>query len=170
MTSRGPACARSRPGPCSNLNRQPGLTRRIMTRARALLLLLPLAFVMALAGCDAKEREAYDRAYKANRPVGREAGYKAGEERGRSEGRERGAAEARTAAQSGGDWRLYARLALLALAVGLTLGLLIQYSVLLACRRYERVPQFSTVAFVPAMKLSLAYSIFERRRRVMVEV
>lgn len=141
-----------------------------MANARAALCLVSLAFLMALSGCNAKEREAYDNAYKANYPVGYEAGYKEGEERGRKEGRERGAEEARAAAQSGGDWRLYARLALLALAVGLALGLLVQYSVLLACRRYERVPQFSTVAFVPAMKLSLAYSIFERRRRVLVEV
>lgn len=141
------------------------------THTPPLLLLLVALLLLPSAGCRTqKEQEAYDNAYKAAYKAGHEEGRREGERRGNEEGRERGGRAAREAAEKGVAWQLYASLALGALASGLLVGLCAQYGLLAACRRTERLPQFSTVAFVPAMKDSLAYSIFEKRRRLMVEI
>lgn len=141
-----------------------------MFNARTLRPPLFLALLLLLAGCQNKVQEAYDTAYKANYPIGKQAGIKVGEQRGREEGAKKGQEAAREAAERGVAWQLYAALSLGALAGGLGLGLCLQYSILIFSHRSGRVSQFSTVAFVPAMKWSLAYAIFERRRMLMLEV
>lgn len=127
-------------------------------------------FLLVFAGCNDEKKDAYDKAYKANYDRAYQEGLLVGEERGKKEGEERGTAAAYKAAETGLEWRLYLRLALSSLAGGFVVGLFIQYGVLLICRRSERLPQLWTVAFVPAMKQSFSYSIFERRRRSMVEI
>ena len=129
-----------------------------------------LAFLLSLPGCQNPEQEAWQKAYEASYNSAYQAGRQAGYARGKQVGDEKGAAAAKVAARTGGAWQLYTNLALGALVLGTGCGLFAQYVILLACRLSERLPQFSTVAFVPAMKSSLAYSVFEQRRRVMVEV
>jgi hypothetical protein len=141
-----------------------------MVNLRPIMLLLLLVLLAPFTGCNEEERKARKDAYDANYPSGYQQGVAAGEKRGNKEGRERGAVAARAAADSGTAWQLYAVLAILALLCGLGVGLLIQYSVLLACRHFERLPQFSTVAFVPAMKLSFVYSVFDKRRKLKAKV
>lgn len=134
-------------------------------------LTLPLALaLLLLAGCRSEEDETCQKAYKANYEAGYQAGFPGGEERGRKEGEAEGAAAALKAAETGEAWELYRVLASGALASGLLLGLAVQYGILLLCRRTGRLPQFSTVAFVPAMKSTVVYAVFERRRDLMVEV
>lgn len=141
-----------------------------MAKARTVMPPLLLLVLLPLAGCGNEVQEAYKKAYDANYPVGKQAGVKVGEKRGREEGTKKGQAAAREAAERGVAWQLYAFLGLGALSGGLGLGLCLQYSLLLAARRSGRVSQLSNVAFVPAMKWSLAYAVFERRRLLMLEV
>jgi hypothetical protein len=141
-----------------------------MVKARTVMLPLLLLLLLPLAGCRNEVQEAYKKAYEANYPVGKQAGVRAGEKRGRQEGAKKGSDEAREAAGRGVAWQLYIFLALGAMSGGLVLGLGLQYSVLLAARRSGRVSQLSTVAVVPAMKWSLTYEVFERRRLLMLEV
>jgi len=129
-----------------------------------------LALLLPFAGCKSEEDEAYKKAYDANHKAGYQSGYQEGKERGAKQGAEEGAAAAREAMATGQAWKLYWFFALGALVSGLMFGLVIQYSVLLICRRSGRLPQFSTVAFVPAMKSTLVYTLFERRRDVMLEI
>lgn len=133
-------------------------------------LTLLLAFALLLAGCKSEEEELYQRVHKASYKEAYAKAFSEGVARGRKQGAEEGAAAARKAAATGVAWQLYRALALGALATGLMLGLLIQYSLLLICRRTGRLPQFSTVAFVPAMKSTVVYEVFKRRRDVMIEI
>ena len=129
-----------------------------------------LAFLLPLAGCKDEVQEAWRTGYQANYKAGYQAGLETGKPRGKEEGEKRGAAEAREAAETGCAWQLYSTLACVALIFGILVGLFAQYLILLTCRLSGRLPQLSTVAFVPAMKSSLSYSIFEQRRRLMIEV
>ncbi len=129
-----------------------------------------LAFLLSLTGCQNSERATWQKAYEASYSAAYQEGRQAGYARGKQVGDEKGAAAAEMAAGTGGAWQLYTNLALGALTLGTGAGLFAQYVVLLACRASGRLPQFSTVALVPAMKSSLAYSVFEQRRWLMVAV
>ena len=135
-----------------------------------LTLLFALALLLPLTGCESEQERVYREAYDANRKAGYRDGFRQGEERGRKKGDEEGRDMALAAARAGEAWELYRALALGALAAGLTLGLAVQYGLLLVCRRTGRLPQFSAVAFVPAMKSTVVYRVFERRRDLMIEV
>lgn len=141
-----------------------------MVRARRFTLLLMLALLPLFVGCESEEDRIYKQAYDANYAANYPIGFKTGAERGSKQGAEEGAAAAREAATTGQAWQLYWVLALGSLVSGLVLGLSIQYGILLICRFSGRLPQFSTVAFVPAMKSTVVYAIFERRRDVMIEI
>ncbi|HEV7473686.1 MAG TPA: hypothetical protein VGN90_06545 [Pyrinomonadaceae bacterium] len=141
-----------------------------MTCHRKLTLPFIFALLLAFAGCTSEEEEAYKSAYEANRDASYQVGFRDGEDQGRKQGTTDGTSAALEAAATGRAWQLYWVPELAALVFGLSLGLILQYSVLLVCRRSGRLPQFSTVAFVPAMKSTLVYAIFERRRDVMLEI
>ena len=84
-------------------------------------------------------------------------------------GEERGTTEAREAASKGSSWRLFTTLAFGAFACGAVVGFVAQYGILLTCHFEERLPSPVLLAFVPGMKGSLSYSIFERRFRLMLD-
>lgn len=142
-----------------------------MNRCRRITFILSVVMLLPMASCEkSPEDQAFDDAYKANFAAAHQKAFQEGEERGTREGTARGQIEAEVAAANGRDWTLYRIPGAVALSLGLTLGLTIQYTILLLCRRSGRLPQLSTVAFVPAMKSTVAYSIFKRRRDVMLEI
>jgi hypothetical protein len=121
-------------------------------------------------GCDTQERRAWKEGYNENYRAAYQEGWQAGEVKGRADGQERGTAAAEWAARAGSDWRFYSTEALCGFVFGFVVGLLAQYSVLIGCGQSGRLPQFLTVAFVPCMKRSLAYAVFERRRALMMDL
>ena len=131
-------------------------------------LLIMLMISSTLTRCDSLQDE-YNKGRKDGRDAGYIQGWATGETRGTTDGTAAGKAAAYQAAQSGEAWQLYWRLAAAALATGIVIGLGLQYAILLGCRRSGRLDQFQTVTFVPAMKRSLAYSIFENCRKLEVE-
>ena len=132
-------------------------------------ILLLCAFLLLFAGCKDEMKEAWQMGYQANYKAGYQEGLKAGKARGKEEGKKHGVAAASEDAKTGSTWQLYAPLAYGALVPGILLGIFVQYAILFACHLNERLPRPSTFAFVPAMKTSLCYSIFEQRFRLMVE-
>lgn len=141
-----------------------------MVCARRFALPLMLALLVSFVGCESEEDKVYKRAYDASYAANYPIGFQLGAERGNKQGAEEGAAAAREAAGTGQAWELYWSLALGALVSGLMLGLVSQYGILLICRLSGQLPQFSTVAFVPAMKSTVVYAIFKRRRDAMIEI
>jgi hypothetical protein len=141
-----------------------------MVRVSRLTLLLALALLLPFAGCKSEEEKVYQDAYEANRKAGYQDGFQQGEARGTKQGDEEGRAEALAAVETGEAWQLYRALALGALAAGLMFGLAIQYGLMLVCRRTGNLPQFSMVAFIPAMKSTVVYAVFERRRDLIIEI
>ena len=158
-----------------------------------MLLFFAVALLLFI-GCRDQEKEVWEKGYEANYKAGTETGREGGEARGSKIGTEKGAAAAKEAAQNGRTWQLYKTLAIGWLTFGALAGLLAQYIVLLACRLSGRlqelfqalasqeamgrtlrvalgssslsVYQHLTVAFVPAMKNSESYSIFEQLQRL----
>jgi len=141
-----------------------------MKRLRLPLLLLGLVTLVTWSGCDSQADEIFKRAYDASYSSGYLETIQSGRDLGLEEGTQHGDAEARRAAENGVAWQLYWIPVSSLLLTGLALGLMVQYTILLICRRTANLPQFSAVAFVPAMKFTVAYKIFERRRNVMIEI
>jgi predicted RNA-binding Zn-ribbon protein involved in translation (DUF1610 family) len=132
------------------------------------MMLLFLLTLLPMIGCKSRNEEAWQQGYDANRSAAYQEGWRKGSPRGEKEGQERGKAEAEHAAQTGRAWRLYKTPAFLALMFGIIVGLAVQYTVLACCNDAGRVPEMVTVASVPAMKHSLAYSILEGRRKLLI--
>ena len=135
---------------------------------RLTLLLFALG-LLSFVGCQDQEKEVYKKAYDSNYQTGYEDGRRAGEARGTLIGTDKGIAAAKEAAKNGTAWQLYSHLAIGGGILGALVGLLGQYIVLLSCRCSGYLPQLLTVAFVPAMKMSRSYFIFEQRQRLMLE-
>lgn len=130
--------------------------------------LILLLILLPMIGCKSWEEDAWQHGYEANRSAAYQEGWREAAPRGEKEGKERGKAEAEHAAQTGRAWQLYTTPAFLALMFGIIVGLAVQYTVLWCCNDAGRVPEMVTVAFVPAMKHSLAYSILESRRKLLL--
>lgn len=126
--------------------------------------------LFAFAGCrNADERiwkQAYDSQYESAFLSSRHAAKK----RGRAEGEKDGVAAAQRDMQNGHGWPMYATLANWTAFFGFLGGAGGQYLVLLICRRRRRISQFLAVAFVPGMKRSFTYSVFQRRRTYLTEI
>ena len=133
---------------------------------RGIALSLILSLVLICIGCksEATRQAAYEQYYAQ----GHQESFQEGEKSGKEVGSKRGASNALEDATSGESMALYWTLSLVALLSGLGFGLISQYGVMWRCRKTERLPQFSTVLLVPAMKSSLAYSIFTRKRDVKI--
>ena len=123
---------------------------------------LILLLVLICGGCrsESQHQAAYDQYYAA----GYQEAFQEGDKSGKEVGSRRGASNAEEDAANGESMTLYWTLAFVALGSGLGFGLISQYGVMLRCRKSGRLPLFSTVLLVPAMKSSLAYSIFTRDR------
>ena len=132
--------------------------------------MMPLftAFLLPLMGCSSSEEKAWQQGYDANYRAHYQTGLQAGEARDSRIGEERGRAAAQVAAEEGSAWQLYSALVFFPLTCGFIVGLSAQYIILWHCGLSGRLPQLLTMAFVPAMKSSLSYSIFERRQQLMV--
>lgn len=126
--------------------------------------LLPTA-LLALLGCDAASKTAY----RANYDSTYQSALEAGKARGKEAGEKEGISEARESAKTGRAWRLYTNLAIWALLAGCIVGIFIQYAILFVCQSNRRLPGPLTFPFIPAIKRSLSYSIFERQFRLMVD-
>jgi hypothetical protein len=132
--------------------------------------LLFLSVLLAFTSCESEEDKVYKSAYDASYKAHQQISFREGAKRGYTEGRKAGLAAAIEAADNGQAWELYLSLALGALLSSLMLGLVLQYSLLVVCRYSGRLPQFSTVIFVPAMKYTTAYRVFKRRRALLMEI
>jgi hypothetical protein len=138
---------------------------KLPSSGSTLLLLLTL---LSLIGCKSREEESWQMGHDANRKIAYEEAWREAAPRGEKEGHERGKAEADQAAKTGRAWQLYTTPAILALLFGIIVGVAVQYTVLACCNDAGRVPELVTVAFVPAMKHSLAYSILENKRKLLI--
>jgi hypothetical protein len=125
--------------------------------------LLVLTISLPLLRCanpvEEAYKQAYDVAYKAAYPEG----HAKGESQGNLDGTTDGATAAQRAADQGEAWQLYWRMAVAALGAGILLGLSLHYAVLAASRRSGRLDHLQAVVWVPAIKRSLSYSIFQTR-------
>lgn len=130
--------------------------------------LILLLTLLPMIGCKNREQEAWQQGYDANRSAAYQEGWREGAPRGEKEGMERGKEKAEHAAQTGRAWQLYKTPAFLALMFGIIVGIAVQYTVLACCNDAGSVPEMVTVALVPAMKHSLAYSILENRRKLLI--
>jgi hypothetical protein len=140
-----------------------------MTNLRRCFRLHGALFSLAVIGCQSAQDAAWKDAYNANRTAAyREAAHEAAIS-GQKAGEERGRADAERDAATGHAWQLYSTPALLALAVGMGLGLSIQYIILACCKHERCLPEIWAEPFLPALRYSTAYSIMERRRRLIVE-
>lgn len=132
--------------------------------------LLLLTLVLPSTGCRDDVKEAWKMGYEAKYKAAYQAGLESGKARGKEEGGKKGVARARQAAETGGAGQLYLTLACGALICGVIVGLVIQYSILLACRFSERMPFLPLLVFIPAMRESLSYSVFERRCELLLHL
>lgn len=132
----------------------------------------PLIFAVLLlfTGCKDETQEAWEVAYRAQYNDSYQAALEIGKARGGLEGKEQGVAAAREAAKDGRAWQLYSTMACWALVPGILAGIVVQYAILFTCQTNGRLPGPATWAFVPGMKKSFCYLIFERRLRLMVEL
>jgi len=130
------------------------------------ILLIFAAVPLTVCSMDEEETRRYDLGYKATY----QSAFDEGSNLGETAGQKSGNADAEKYALEGTAWQLYYYLTLASLLSGTSLGLIVQYGILWRCRRTRILPQFSTVAFVPAMNSSIAYSIFLRKREVMLEL
>jgi hypothetical protein len=130
--------------------------------------LVLLLSLLPMIGCKSREEDAWQQGYDASRNAAYQEGWREGAPRGEKEGKERGKAEAEHAAQTGRAWQLYTTPAFLALMFGIIVGIAVQYTVLACCNDAGRVPELVTVAFVPAMKHSVTYTILEGRRKLLI--
>jgi hypothetical protein len=130
--------------------------------------LMLLLTLLTIIGCKNPEQVSWQQGYDANRSVAYQEGWREGASRGKKEGEERGRVEAQQAALTGRAWQLYTTPAFLALTFGAIVGLAVQYTILACCNDARRLPELVTVAFVPAMKSSLAYSVLESRRKLLI--
>jgi len=156
-----------------NLHRlanQPSISTAPDLRKSIPLLLLVCTALLASSSCGNPESKAWQAGYETNYAVAYQEGWREGERRGRPDGDERGAAAAERAAVSGAAWQFYSTEMIWGFISGFAAGLFGQYGILICCGTSGRVAQFLTVAFVPAMKHSLSYALFERRRAVMLEL
>ena len=133
---------------------------------RGIALSLILSLVLICIGCksEATRQAAYEQYYAQ----GHQESFQEGEKSGKEVGSKRGASNAEEDAANGESWKLYWALALIALGSGLGFGLVSQYGVMWRCRKTGRLPLFSTVTFIPAMKSSKAYSILISKRDVKI--
>ena len=138
-----------------------------MTMLNRFMPILLIFIALLLTGCEDEEAK---RTYDTNFNEAYQKAIKDGEKLGEKNGQEIGFAAAEKAAIDGTAWQLYYYLTLGSLLSGLSLGLIIQYGILWRCRRTSVLPQLSTMAFVPAMKLTTAYSIFLHKRNLKIKV
>lgn len=123
-----------------------------------------LIAVMA-AGCidvDKIRKQAYNEGFE----TGHASGLHDGEEEGTANGYKSGVLAAHVAAANGDAWQLYVVPAFCALAFGVVAGVLLQYVVLLYCRRFRAIGQSWTTWFVPAIRSSQAYARDQDSRRI----
>ena len=125
--------------------------------------------LLSFTGCKDETEEAWKVAYRANYERAYQGASETGKARGKAEGEKQGAEAARAAAKTGRAWQLYTPLVCWAVVPGVLVGIFVQYAILFTCQVNGRLPRPATFAFVPALKRSLCYSIFERRFRLMVE-
>ena len=133
---------------------------------RALTVLL---IMLPIIGCKTPETDAWQKGYDGNFLAAYREGWDEGTVEGTKEGAEDGRKTAQYAAASGLAWQLYSAPALWSVFFGIVLGVSAQYIVLLNCRISGVMSDFLSVAFVPAMKRSVSYAVFERRRQLMIE-
>jgi hypothetical protein len=145
----------------------PTASKRLKPPAAGTTLILLLT-LLPMIGCKNRTEESWQQGYDANRKIAYEEGWRKAASRGEKEGRERGKADAEQDAQTGRAWQLYKTPAFLALMFGIIVGLAVQYTVLACCNDAGRVPELVSLAFVPAMKHSLAYSILENKRKLLI--
>jgi len=131
-------------------------------------MLIFFATLLSTIGCTGSEGSAWREGYDANYKAGYQEGWREGESRGRIEGQERGIAAAQIAVETGLAWQLYSPVALWALLIGAIIGVVAQHAILLRWRHSGCLCEVMAVAFVPAIKHSLSYSIFEKRRELMI--
>lgn len=130
--------------------------------------LIVLLMLLPAIGCTGSEKSAWQEGYDANYRSAYHAGWQDGAARGKKEGQELGKVAAQSAATTGHAWQFYATNALWGLTVGVIVGVSAQYIILLRCRITGRVAELWMVTFIPAFKRSVAYSILERRRALIL--
>lgn len=140
------------------------------SEASRVALSLLFAGVVAFAGCQSAEDKTWQKAYDAQYEKSFQYGQREGEVRGRDDGLKAGVIAAEADMKSGRAWALYSSYAGWSAFFGFLTGVTAQYLVLLISRRKRRIPQFLTVAFVPAMKRSFTYTVFERRRTFLTDI
>jgi RNA polymerase-binding transcription factor DksA len=123
---------------------------------------------LPLIGCKNPEQEAWQQGYDANRQAAYQEGRQEGVPRGEKEGEEQGRTAAQRAARTGRAWQLYSTPTILALMFGAIVGIAVQYTTLACCKDAGRLPELVTMAFVPAMKHSLAYAVLASRRKLLL--
>lgn len=100
-------------------------------------------------------------AYHANFEVGYVEGLSAGADNPFYDARRQGVDLAEKALSDGTAWPVYYPLLWWSLSVGLLLGVVAQYAVVLLFRMQRQLPLFAACALVPAVRYSRAYSILE---------
>jgi len=114
----------------------------------------------ACVGCGGETRShAYEASYKAAYQDAESQAYRSGMANGRAAGVE----AAKRAARTGSAWMFYRTEAWFALILGLVIGIGTQYIVMVLSAP-ERCVTFWAAVLVPAMRHSLAYGHFKRKR------
>jgi hypothetical protein len=131
--------------------------------------MLLVAFgVSQMIGCKSPEQDAWQEGYGRSFKTAYRKGWQDGAAKGRVEGQEEGRITGERAAETGTGFALYSTLAFWACAFGVLIGLAIQYTVLVCCRLSERFPEILAMAFVPAVRRSICYSMLEKKRILML--
>jgi hypothetical protein len=130
--------------------------------------MLLMLLALPILGCNSPEEDAWQEGYKANHSAAYQQGWQEGFNRGRTAGSQKGKAVAEKAAATGTAWKPYFVLALSSSILGAAVGISAQFAVLIRCRRRGQLPEAVAVGLVPGMKKSVAYSILDRRRRLLI--
>ncbi len=113
-----------------------------------------IALLLSLSGCGG--RSTYNAAY-------RHAYYDTRYPDAVAEGNRVGELAATRAAKLGSSWRLYPTEGISGLLAGILVGLLIQYGLLVSCRRNNRIPSWLIVPFVPGITRTRCYEFLASR-------
>jgi hypothetical protein len=125
--------------------------------------------ILLLAGGCSSEQKAWQQGYDSAYQAASHAGMSIRSPRAEEQGRNKGVADAKRDAETGNlPMRFYQTAIFVAVLFGALAGVLIQYLSILQCNWSGRVVQLWVVAFVPGMKQSLCYAIFERQRELLL--
>lgn len=143
-----------------------------MSRSRlpilgVLVLLLGTGFLPA---CGSEAETAYEQGYAEGYAEGHARGLENGAWRGGQEGSRDGARAATDGVPDGVLSHIYLLPAFLSLLVGIAIGLICQYIVLVDSKDKGRVPSLLQTGLVPGMTASFAYQLLERRWRLMARL